>query len=213
MSVLENDIRRDPFAPKTPWRYALAVAVHVAIIAAIAGLAASPEVRSATQDLVVRLIQADAPAPQKPLPPSIPVQPKMARIPTPPPPVMTTAAEAPAPSSFAVAPQPARVQQAEGPAPLPVTGARFDADYLHNPKPVYPTFSRRNGEEGRVQLRVRVGADGNALEVEVKQSSGYPRLDTAARDAVLRWRFVPAKRGSEAVESWVGLPIVFSLEA
>jgi protein TonB len=73
-------------------------------------------------------------------------------------------------------------------------------------------FSRRQGEEGEVQLRVRVGSDGTALEVEIRQSSGYARLDAAARDAVLRWRFVPAKRGDEAVESWVGVPIVFSLE-
>jgi protein TonB len=98
------------------------------------------------------------------------------------------------------------------PAPAPVTAARVDADYLHNPKPVYPVFSRRMNEEGKVQLRVRVSADGAALEVEIRQSSGFPRLDAAAREAVAKWRFVPARRGDDAVESWVGVPIVFKLD-
>ena len=135
----------------------------------------------------------------------------------PPPPILAAAADAPAVPTFAVAPQPPAPAvlppiQAAPPAPPPLTAARFDADYLHNPVPVYPSFSRRLGEEGKVQLRVRVSAEGAALEVEVKQSSGFPRLDAAARDAVLKWRFVAARRGSEAVESWVGVPIVFKLE-
>ncbi|MDD5249277.1 MAG: energy transducer TonB [Rhodocyclaceae bacterium] len=216
MSAGEDDIWRDPFAPKTPWRYGLAVAVHIALIAAVVGLAANPDVRAATQDLVVRLIEATPPVPERAPPKPLPVPPQTARQ-APPPPVMAAAAEAPAPASFAVAPQPPRPQQVAAvpvpAAPVPVvTAARFDADYLHNPKPVYPLFSRRQGEEGKVQLRVRVAADGSALEVEIKQGSGFARLDAAARDAVLRWRFVPARRGDEAVESWVGVPIVFSLE-
>ncbi len=211
MSATGSDIWRDPFAPSTLWRYALAVGVHAAIIASCIGLAANPEVRAATQDLVVRLIQADPPTPPQTPPKPLPVRPQTARQ-TPPPPVMVAAAEAPTPANFAVAPQPPQPQRVDAvPAPV-VTAARVDADYLHNPKPVYPMFSRRQGEEGKVQLRVRVGADGSALEVEIKQGSSFPRLDAAARDAVLKWRFVPARRGEEAVESWVGVPIVFSLE-
>ncbi|HEX8963219.1 MAG TPA: energy transducer TonB [Rhodocyclaceae bacterium] len=214
MSPSHREIGRDPFAPTGSWRVGAATVLHVAAIAVVVGFASTPEVRTATHDLVVRLIQADAPVPQKPLPPVVPVQPKTARAPTPPPPVMTTAAETAAPS-FAVAPQPPAPKTDAAPVAvsLPVTSARFDAAYLNNPKPVYPMFSRRNGEEGKVLLRVRVAASGAALDVEVRQSSGFARLDAAARDAVLRWRFVPAMRGSEAVESWVGVPIVFSLES
>ena len=51
--------------------------------------------------------------------------------------------------------------------PAPVSAARFDADYLHNPAPAYPAMSRRNGEEGRVQLSVRVSAQGRAEQVDV----------------------------------------------
>ena len=32
------------------------------------------------------------------------------------------------------------------------------------------------------------------------------------REAVARWRFVPARRGDSAIESWVLVPIVFKLQ-
>lgn len=96
--------------------------------------------------------------------------------------------------------------------PAPVTPASFDAAYLNNPAPQYPRVSRRRGEEGRVVLNVRVSGDGSAAAVDVAESSGYPRLDDAARDAVVGWRFVPAQRGEAKVESWLKVPIVFRLE-
>jgi protein TonB len=89
---------------------------------------------------------------------------------------------------------------------------RFDAAYLDNPAPAYPTMSRRQHEEGRVMLRVRVGADGRAESVEIAASSGFDRLDRAAQDAVRRWRFVPARRGPDAVAAFVNVPIAFSLD-
>lgn len=178
--------------------------------------------------IAVRLLpQAEVrKAPPPPPPKPAPAVPKAAApVQTPPRPQPVLAARAPeAPASFAVAPQPpappvpAPVAVATPPAPPApaaapaVTGPRFDADYLHNPKPVYPAFSRRNGEEGKVFLRVKVSADGSALELEIKQSSGFPRLDGAARDAVAKWRFIPARRGDEAIESWVTVPVVFALE-
>ena len=99
------------------------------------------------------------------------------------------------------------------PAPaLPLVQARFDAAYLQNPKPAYPALSRRLGEQGKVQLRVRVGVQGQALSVDLAQGSGFERLDEAALQAVNRWRFVPAKRGDEAVEAMVIVPVVFRLD-
>jgi protein TonB len=49
--------------------------------------------------------------------------------------------------------------------------------------------------------------------VDIKQSSGFPRLDEAARAAVERWRFVPARQGTEAVEASVLVPLHFSLDS
>lgn len=92
-----------------------------------------------------------------------------------------------------------------------VAPPRFDADYLHNPAPVYPALSRRLGEEGRVVLRVFVEPSGRPSRIEIGTGSGSPRLDRAALEAVRHWQFVPARRGDMAVGAWVLVPIVFDL--
>jgi len=102
-------------------------------------------------------------------------------------------------------------------APVPdrspqVTEPVFNAAYLENPAPAYPALARRSGEQGKVTLRVLVSPAGRADDVQVRASSGSSRLDEAARSTVLRWTFIPAKRGNEAVAAWVLIPITFRLE-
>lgn len=94
----------------------------------------------------------------------------------------------------------------------PLSPVRFDVAYLQNPAPAYPAISRRLGEEGRVLLRVKVSAEGAPLAVNLEKSSNFARLDDSAIQVVNRWRFVPAKRGDEAIEASVIVPIVFRLE-
>jgi periplasmic protein TonB len=108
-------------------------------------------------------------------------------------------------------PMPEQSSAKEEPAPPHVTPPRFDAAYLNNPVPAYPALSRRTGEKGRVWLRVFVNPDGSAREVTVHASSGHVRLDRAAKDAVERWRFSPARNGAAAVGAWVLVPISFTL--
>lgn len=93
-----------------------------------------------------------------------------------------------------------------------LTPARYNAAYLHNPEPVFPQLSRRLGEEGKVLLRVKVSAEGQPVAVDLEKSSNFERLDEAARRAVSRWRFVPARRGEAPVEGTVIVPIVFRLD-
>lgn len=96
--------------------------------------------------------------------------------------------------------------------PEPLVAARYNAAYLANPKPPYPMLSRRLGETGVVRLRVWVGTEGQALRVELELGSGYPRLDKAAMETVAGWRFIPARRGDQAVATWVLVPLAFSLD-
>ena len=111
-----------------------------------------------------------------------------------------------------LAPTVAPVQAASS-ALATISPPRFDVAYLHNPRPSYPPLSRRLGEEGKVQLRVRVSPDGQPAAVDLEKSSNFERLDEAARAVVARWRFVPARRGDEAIEATVIVPIVFRLDS
>lgn len=100
---------------------------------------------------------------------------------------------------------------------LPAAPARLelpssDADYLQNPKPRYPDQSRRLNEQGTVVLRVLIGTDGTAHQADIKQSSGFERLDQAALATVLQWRYVPGKRAGLPETMWFTLPINFVLE-
>lgn len=162
------------------------------------------------------------PAPELPKPEVVPPRPRpVEKRPEPRPReivplALPAAAPVPVPSAPAVEVPPvvaAPPAPPAPPAPAPVaTQPRFDADYLDNPKPAYPSLSRRLGEEGRVVLRVRVSAAGLPLEVELHAGSGSPRLDAAAIGTVRRWKFVPARLGNEAVAATVLVPIVFSLK-
>ena len=88
-----------------------------------------------------------------------------------------------------------------------VEGAEMN---LTSVRPVYPLGSRLRGEEGTVRVRVLVGTDGRAQNVEVIQTSGFPLLDRSAVDALKKARFAQSSRGlTPAVE--VDLAIRFRL--
>jgi periplasmic protein TonB len=89
---------------------------------------------------------------------------------------------------------------------------KFGVAYLNNPKPQYPSLSRRSGEEGRILLKVLVNAKGEPESVVISSSSGFERLDAAALAALRKWRFVPAKRNNETISAYVTVPISFKLD-
>ncbi len=224
--------RQDDWKEPLVWhvlKFALVFGLHIAIVAWIAHAQFNTQPASVPVPvrLDVRIFEAPPPSapevpkpvtePPKPLPPAArPV----ARRPEPvaPPPVLAAASKAvPAPETFAVPAQQPSVSPnaaaSAAPASVPVAAARFDADYLQNPAPAYPAMSRRLQEEGKVLLQVKVTATGTAEHVQIKQGSGYPRLDEAALNTVRQWRFIPARRGDEAVAASVVVPIVFRLDS
>ena len=95
---------------------------------------------------------------------------------------------------------------------MPTIPARLDTHYLSNPPPEYPEIARELGQEGTVLLQVKVSASGLVLQVSVHRSSGHNTLDTAAINAVRRWKFVPANVGNVTQEDDVIIPVSFSLE-
>jgi protein TonB len=171
--------------------------------------------------LSVRMLQASPPvdAPVKP----VPVKPQPVPKPLPKPEIKRVKTDAPAPALPTPEPKPLPPVQPPQPTPkpveqppepalaAPVVPPRFDAAYLNNPAPSYPALSRRNGEAGKVLLRVQVSSDGKPQQIDLQRSSGYSRLDDAAIAAVRQWRFIPAKRGDESLTEWVLVPLVFKL--
>ncbi|MEN3351920.1 MAG: periplasmic protein TonB [Betaproteobacteria bacterium] len=217
----------------TLWRLTLVLGLHV--IALFAVMQAQPDFKRAISPVIVSLITAPQPLPQEPTPrpaprkpaaaPAKPVAPRSLVVTperkapapaapeseTPSPPAAITLEPnltSPTPPSAPVAAAP----PIEASAPIAVIAPRFDAAYLQNPAPAYPVASRRNREHGKVLLRVYVSAAGSAERVELGTSSGYRLLDLAAKDAVEKWRFLPARQAGQPVGAWVIVPIVFNLE-
>jgi protein TonB len=80
------------------------------------------------------------------------------------------------------------------------------------PKPAYPALSRELGEEGVVLLRISVSAGGQFEQVQLLRSSGFIRLDRAARDGVRSWRFDAAWQGGQPVADSIDIPVRFRLD-
>jgi protein TonB len=171
-------------------------------------------------------VDVPPPPPAKPLPrPATTVSPPpAAAVATSAPelPLAVPAASAPVASAPIGLPAPSPVQNSAPAAPAPVTATptpspkialpSTQADYLNNPKPAYPALSRRLGEQGRAVVRVLIGADGLPQKAELHTSSGFERLDRAALDTVMRWRYVPGKRGDVPEAMWFNVPLNFVLE-
>lgn len=202
-------------------RHALAASliVHGAIL-----LARGPvtNLQPPPPPLEARLLSPEPPNETRPtpLPPPRASSPAQANQRTPRPERKILAAAAPTPTASATtpiapeepAPTPVITNAVVTPAPpAPLEPPRFDAAYLANPPPPYPLSARRRGIEGTATVEARIGPEGDAREVRLANSAGDAALDTAALEAVRHWRFVPARRGGQAVEAWVRIPLVFRL--
>lgn len=204
-------------ASTSPRRRLLGVVIGAHVLLAL-GIAATKTVipQIAEQPLIVELLQPAAPetpvAKPQPVVKPTPVRQPLPKSPAPV--IEATQSNVPAPAApVAVPAAPTQPSPAPAAAAEPLSQARFDADYLRNPAPPYPSLARRAGEQGTVVLRVSVTPQGTADSVDIKTSSGSVRLDESAQKTVRNWKFIPAKRGETAVQSWVLVPIVFKLES
>ena len=70
--------------------------------------------------------------------------------------------------------------------------------------------ARLKGVDARVRLRLLVRADGTVGRTEIAVHSGRPELDAAALEAAVRWRFLPARRDGDPIESIVLIWVTFT---
>lgn len=74
------------------------------------------------------------------------------------------------------------------------------------PAPPYPDSMARNGEGGRVELRLLVNPCGEVRAVRLAESSGWPLLDQSAITTAWRWRI---RSEREAAGQMVKVPVDF----
>ena len=209
---------------------AAVLALHAAVIAAIA-LFHSPEpVKVATPLVVVATLISPQPAPVPvPTPPQRPKpveKPKpqvhktpVAQRPTPRALPKTTSAPTPIPAAEPTPPAPpAPPQPAAPPAPPPPAPA-INPNIPKNVKhltcaatpPDYPALSRRRGETGTAVIQFVVDTAGRVESAHIKSSSGFSRLDDAALAAALASPCTPYMEAGQAVKAITERPYSFSL--
>jgi protein TonB len=200
---LSQQLRR--FAP-----LAAVIGLHVAFFYALqSGLLHQAVKAVMPKEIQVSLISEEpAPKPQPAPPKAVPIVKKTTPRPTPAPVVTRTPSpraiteevtppkESQEPPSAVASPAPAAPAAPATPAtPKMVSGI----EYIERPNPVVPAASVRMGEEGIVNFKVLVNIKGKAEKVDIIKSSGFPRLDDAAVNAVKRALFKPYIEDGKAV--------------
>jgi protein TonB len=164
-----------------------------------------------TQESVEALLLTDAAPPPPPV-----AAPKTPPLKTPLPPVIPTTTTPPvittptAPAISNAAPV-TPSQSTAPPTPSIRTGAVIQPG-ASCAKPDYPSASRRLEEEGTVSLKFLIGADGRVLQAEIEKTSGFPRLDEAARNALSKCQFRPGTIDGKAEQSWASIKYTWRLE-
>lgn len=155
-----------------------------------------------------RLTPVQAPAPPSPTPPILTSQTGAESV------AATAPVAVAAATPVAAQAAPAAVT-APAPPPPPPAPREFQASavsYLVPPVLTYPRVSRELGEQGSALLRVLVDERGRPTEIQVVKSSGYPRLDQQAVQAMRNARFKPHVEDGIARPMWVRTPQTFILE-
>ncbi len=81
------------------------------------------------------------------------------------------------------------------------------------PPPKYPADAVEKKQSGRVLLRILVGADGSAKDVQVESAKPAGVFEQVSVAAASQWKFNPLRKNGKAVEGWVRVPIDFEIPA
>ncbi len=151
-----------------------------------------------TENTVEAVLMSEAPPPAPAAPP-----PPTPKTPAPPPPAPTSTAPAITQTNTPPVAAPT--------APAIRTGAVIQAG-ASCAKPDYPSASRRLEEEGTVILKFLIGVEGKVLQADIEKSSGYTRLDDAARNALSKCQFRPGTVDGKPEQSWATIAYKWRLE-
>ena len=201
----------------------LVVVLHLLLFWAISsGLARAvvKKIQGPVEAVLLEDAKPDIPPPPPPpknLPPPPPayVPPVDVAVTAPAPVNAIAAVTAAAPTQAAPIAPAAVAPAAPAPAPAPPAPPVRVAAVVNSAnceKPDYPSASRRLEEEGTVSLRFLVGADGKVIQSEVEKSSGFRRLDEAARAGLSKCAFKPATVDGKPEQGWASMKYTWRLE-
>jgi protein TonB len=83
----------------------------------------------------------------------------------------------------------------------PAQSAKLDTRHTCE-EPEYPSASRRSGETGTVTLRFLIDTGGHVIDSKIETSSGFARLDRAARESLSQCMFKPVLVDGKPEQSW-----------
>ncbi|AJY30961.1 hypothetical protein BTM_4801 [Burkholderia thailandensis 34] len=201
--LMRNDVPHRPLESKTITAQLLSapVAQPVGIRSAPAPTPPKP---------VPKVKPAPAPRPvAKPSPTPLPVvhepAPNAITAPEPAPPAPAAPAET---SVKAAAPAGAPTSRPTMEIVAPKEGAHLTCQIA---RAAYPSMSKRRGETGVVKVRFVVGLTGKIESAQVVQSSGFPRLDDAALDAIRSSPCQPYLQNGQPMRAAYTQPYDFTL--
>ena len=202
-----SDFKQQPNPGRQVANVGLVLLIHAALgYAVVTGLSHSVVqiMHGATE---VRVIQDEVTPQDRPLP----MPPKL--LPTPPATFVMPDIRVSTPSQSHLAQVEPMTDQAPSNAPkseerAPPQPVRVAAviDAARSCKlPQYPANSIRMGEEGLTDLEFLIDTDGRVADSKIAGSSGHPRLDEAARNALSQCRFAPGTVDGKPERSWAHL--------
>lgn len=85
-------------------------------------------------------------------------------------------------------------------------------DFRTCAKPEWPKEALRKEQQGKVTLAYLIDESGAVTDSKVVQSSGFPMLDMAARDGIIKCRFTPSTRDGKPQAAWMKMQYVWTLQ-
>lgn len=104
------------------------------------------------------------------------------------------------------------------PATTPAMSHRFNLDEvdqrpegISTMQPLYPYRAKQLAIEGYVTVRFLVSQTGSVLDLNILEAKPVGFFEQAVENTIRRWRFKPARKNGQPVETWVKTSIEFRL--
>lgn len=92
-----------------------------------------------------------------------------------------------------------------------IADAKLNPRFSGQFQPPYPSGLLRMGEEGMITVRVLVGTNGRAKQIELINTPHEGFWTATKRHALGKWRFAPATKDGAPFESWITLKVRFEI--